>query len=175
MIIILIGWLSSCSFMYFNPYCCMYHSFYSINACFPPDIINYFSPDYPQTLLDRVEQFKPTLNIDPSMWTDRLFSDTKIPSEIKEEILALQKALMNGEQTNQAQEVTPPQMPPQMPPQQEEEMISNVESSMATVLGDQGSVGNGKKSQRGSLISGMTGGIADGSIKKKSLISQQMK
>ncbi|CAL8147790.1 unnamed protein product [Orchesella dallaii] len=72
-----------------------------INACFPPDIINYFSPDYPQTLLDRVEQFKPTLNIDPGLWTDRLFSDTKIPSEIKEEILALQKA-MQLEETQQA-------------------------------------------------------------------------
>jgi len=63
-----------------------------INACFPPDVINYFSPDYPQTLLDRVEQFRPTLNVDPSMWTDRLFSDTKIPSEIKDEIMALQNA-----------------------------------------------------------------------------------
>ncbi len=109
------------------------------------------------------------------MWTDRLFSDTKIPSEIKEEILALQKALMNGEQTNQAQEVTPPQMPSQAPPQQEEEMVSNVESSMATVPGEQGSANNVKKSQRASMISGMTGGIADGSIKKKSQLSQQMK
>lgn len=126
----------------FNPLRIQYN-FFSINACFPPDIINYFSPDYPQTLLDRVEQFKPKLNIDPSMWTDRLFSDTKIPSEIKEEIMSLQKALGNGkgevsQVPAQAQEAAPP-LAPQAPP------AANVVSTKRTsnVSGSQNHASNG--------------------------------
>nr|CAD7588167.1 unnamed protein product [Timema genevievae] len=32
-----------------------------INCCFPEDIIRYYSPGYPETLLDRVEQYQPEL------------------------------------------------------------------------------------------------------------------
>ncbi|OXA51163.1 Sperm-associated antigen 6 [Folsomia candida] len=79
-----------------------------INSCFPPDIVNYFSPDYPQTLLDRIDQYAPTLNIDPSLWTEKLFSDTKIPTDVKEEIVALQKSVYvkNKEQQQPAQAIS---------------------------------------------------------------------
>nr|CAD7580785.1 unnamed protein product [Timema californicum] len=33
-----------------------------INCCFPEDIVRYYSPGYPETLLDRVEQYQPELN-----------------------------------------------------------------------------------------------------------------
>jgi len=31
----------------------------AINKCFPEEVVRYYSPDYPQTLLDRVEQYCP--------------------------------------------------------------------------------------------------------------------
>lgn len=70
--------------------------------------MNYFSPDYPQTLLDRIDQYAPTLNIDPSLWTEKLFSDTKIPTDVKEEIVALQKSVYvkNKEQQQPAQAIS---------------------------------------------------------------------
>jgi hypothetical protein len=70
----------------------LYEHITFINQCFPDDVVKYFSPNYPSTLLERVEEFTPNLRIDPTLWSDRLFSDTVIPDDVKEEIEALQRS-----------------------------------------------------------------------------------
>jgi len=118
-----------------------------INQCFPEDVVKYFSPDYPNTLLERVEQFQPSLNIDPAMWSERLFSDTKIPAEIKEEILALQKMLqktagdggMNGLQSidneEEEEEEVVPETQPLAPSNQSMKRLSARLSKAGTITG----------------------------------------
>lgn len=32
-----------------------------VNACFPDEIVRYYSPGYPETLLERVEQYSPQM------------------------------------------------------------------------------------------------------------------
>lgn len=32
-----------------------------INSCFPDEIVRYYSPGYPDTLLDKVEQYSPQI------------------------------------------------------------------------------------------------------------------
>ncbi|EFA04842.1 Sperm-associated antigen 6-like Protein [Tribolium castaneum] len=32
-----------------------------INSCFPEEIVRYYSPGYPETLLDKVEQYSPQM------------------------------------------------------------------------------------------------------------------
>lgn len=37
-----------------------------INACFPDEIVRYYTPGYPDSLLEKIEQFVPQLDIFPS-------------------------------------------------------------------------------------------------------------
>lgn len=34
-----------------------------INNCFPEEIVRYYSPGYPETLLEKVEQYSPKVHI----------------------------------------------------------------------------------------------------------------
>ncbi len=59
-----------------------------------------------------MEQFTPTLNIDPAMWSERLFSDTKIPPGLQDEILALQAMLKGNLDVTAGEGGSPPPTPP---------------------------------------------------------------
>lgn len=48
-----------------------------INSCFPDEIVRYYTPGYPDTLLERVEQFVPNLEL----LDDDNFSPSPRPSE----------------------------------------------------------------------------------------------
>lgn len=85
-------------------------SFSRINSCFPPDVVSYFSPDYPQTLLDKIDQFTPNLDIDPTLWTEKLFSDTKIPGDVKDEIAALEKSVAKNKEQRLSQQQDAPRL-----------------------------------------------------------------
>ena len=62
-----------------------------------------------------MEEYKPNLRIDPSLWSEKLFSDTVIPDDVKAEIEALQKSIEGEAKAEEA----PAEMPPEGDPDQD--------------------------------------------------------
>lgn len=50
-----------------------------INSCFPDEIVRYYSPGYPETLLERVEQYSPQMR---TLLRESHMEDTEIQTDI---------------------------------------------------------------------------------------------
>lgn len=50
-----------------------------INACFPDEIVRFYTPGYPDLLLDKIEQYKPNLNEDTSSMRVTIAADEEGP------------------------------------------------------------------------------------------------
>lgn len=50
-----------------------------VNSCFPDEIVRYYSPGYPETLLERVEQYSPQMR---TVLRDTNTEETEIQTDV---------------------------------------------------------------------------------------------